>query len=100
VLKIQVAAGTNFRGSRVAKEKFVYSMTSTFNAETPCKASRNINANPKSNDARHSSRAFPSAAETYVEFRFALEGPFRAGIGLNDSYTRRRIGCRTSKTAR
>lgn len=59
MLKIQVAAGTYRRGSLVASWKLVQRMKKILNAESPCRANKNMNANKKSNDARWSNRLRP-----------------------------------------
>lgn len=92
MLKIQVVAGTYFLGSRVAMEKFVYRIRRIFNAENPCKATMNIRANPKSNDALCSNRASPSAADMKVDLLFCFGDPFLVGVDRIASYNRRRGG--------
>jgi len=100
ILKIQVATGTYFRGSLVATEKFKYNITRIFNAEKPWSAPRNMNAHPKSNDARCSNLASPSAAEMYDELPFGLGELLRVGRGRRALYTFRIMGWQVTRIAR
>jgi hypothetical protein len=89
----------SFRGRRVAILKLMHNMRRTLNAEKPCKATRNNSANVKSNVARRSNRASPSAAETY-DLSFIFEDPIRDGRGREVSYNRRRSGWKRRSVAR
>jgi hypothetical protein len=100
ILKTQVATGTYFRGNRVATEKFKYNIKIIFTAEKPCSAPRNINAHPKSNDARCSNRASPSAAEMYDGSPFSLEELLRVGRGRKVLHNFRIMGWKVTSIAR
>jgi hypothetical protein len=77
----------------------MYNIITTFIAENPCNAARNMNAKPKSKDTRCSRWASPSAADIY-EPPFSFGELLRLGIGRKASYNRRRIGWKVKRSAR